>query len=175
MTGQAGGSRLTPREQRRTEVLAQLEALGQSAVPALIRALRDPEVQMRQNAALAMGFLASNYSTAPRVTLDIRSAIPALIDAMDDADSRVRGWAIGALWEIGPDAKAAIPALVRSLNDLNYGSARTVVRHSAGSVLLRKKPFPRYEPHSTTRAISSGGHAAARRVRTCTWSSSAKT
>ena len=42
-----------------------------------------------------------------------KDAVPALIDALKDKESGVRGSACFALGEIGPAASAAIPALSR--------------------------------------------------------------
>src|SRR5262249_1290532 len=44
-------------------------------------------------------------------------AIPALIAALKDKDRTVRSRAAQALWKIGPDAKAAGPALIDGLQD----------------------------------------------------------
>jgi HEAT repeat protein len=109
------------KEQRKVEITDQLRAIGkEDAVPALIRALKDPSAQMRQNAELTMIFLAGAYDAKPKV--DIREAIPELIKATEDSDRDVRAWAAGALAEVGAGAKEAVPALVRLLGDSYEGS-----------------------------------------------------
>lgn len=48
-----------------------------------------------------------------------KSAVPALIIALDDPEPTVRFPVCIALREIGPDAKDAVPALTRALDDRN--------------------------------------------------------
>jgi HEAT repeat protein len=48
-----------------------------------------------------------------------KSAVPALIAALDDPDPVVRFPVCIALREIGPDAKEAVPALTKALDDRN--------------------------------------------------------
>ncbi len=43
--------------------------------------------------------------------------VPALVDALDDDDKNVREFVAAALGEIGPDARAAVPALTALLED----------------------------------------------------------
>ena len=92
---------------------------------ALSAALRDPDVQMRQNVALALIELGGGYSLHAKPPLDIRAALTALIDATADEDSDVRGWAAHAIAEMGPAATPAIPALVRLLGDSEEGPRTT--------------------------------------------------
>src|SRR5262249_38485512 len=44
-------------------------------------------------------------------------ATPILTRALQDRDDNNRAWAAMALWRMGPDAKAAVPALVESVQD----------------------------------------------------------
>ena len=104
-------------ELRKRAILKRLHELGNDSLPPLIRALRDSDVQMRRNAALAFIDLAGGYSAELRPVLDISAALPELIEAMEDSDSSVRGWAAQAAGEIGPNARDAVPALVTMLND----------------------------------------------------------
>jgi len=111
---------INPKEQRRQDITKQLHSIGKEAIPALIDALKDSNVQMRRNAELVLITLARGYDCEPR--MDIRGAIPALIEATMDKDSSVRAWAAHALAEIGPDAKDAVPALIRLLKDPDEGA-----------------------------------------------------
>ena len=63
------------------------------------------------------------HERKPRV--DIRAALPALIKATEDSDMEVRAWAAHSLAEMGPDAKKAIPALLRLLKDSEEGPRNT--------------------------------------------------
>jgi hypothetical protein len=110
--------RINPKEQHREEIIRQLRLTGNEAVPALIRTLKDPEVQMRRNADLVVFELAWGYDSKP---MDMRKAIPALIQATEDEDGTVRAWAASALGKIGPDAKAAVPALIKLVYDPDEG------------------------------------------------------
>ncbi len=81
------------------EMVQELRKLGQPAVPALIRALKDDDWIVQFNAAFALG------------QLGVVHAIPALIEAMEDEknDGIVRGEAAMALSKLG---LPAVPALV---------------------------------------------------------------
>jgi HEAT repeat protein len=109
---------INPREQHREEIITQLRLAGNKAVPALIRALKDPDVQMRRNADLAIFELAWGYDSKP---VNMRKAIPALIQATTDDDATVRAWAALDLGQIGPDAKAAVPALIQLVRSPDEG------------------------------------------------------
>ena len=112
-----------PQEERRQEIMDSLRALGKEAVPALVQALSDSDVQMRRNSELVMISLAGAYEKKPRI--DITEALPALIKATQDSDTDVRAWAAHAIAEIGPDAKEAIPALVKLLQGKDEGPRNT--------------------------------------------------
>jgi HEAT repeat protein len=109
---------INPKEQRREEIIAQLRLTGNEAGPALIRALKDSDVQMRRNADLVIFELAWGYDSK---AMDMRRTIPVLIQATADTDGTVRAWAASALGEIGPDAKAAVPALIKLVRDPDEG------------------------------------------------------
>ena len=110
--------RINPKEQRREEIINQLRLTGDEAAPALIRALKDPNVQMRRNAELVIWWLAWGYDSKP---MDMRTAIPALIQATTDEDATVRAWAALTLGQIGPDARAAIPVLIKLVGNPDEG------------------------------------------------------
>jgi HEAT repeat protein len=105
-------------EQRREEIIRRLRLTGDEAAPALIRALKDPGVQMRRNADLVIFELAWGFDSKP---MDMRTTIPALIRITADEDGTVRAWAALALGEIGADAKAAVPALIKLVRDRDEG------------------------------------------------------
>jgi HEAT repeat protein len=46
--------------------------------------------------------------------------VPALIAALEDLDQNVRAFAAETLGEIGPQAKVAVTALERALEDKNF-------------------------------------------------------
>jgi HEAT repeat protein len=110
-------TRDTAHEARRRDVTRRLRELGATAIPALVHALRDPDAQMRRNAALVLINLGGGYSEEARPPLDIRGALPALIEATRDPDSDVRAWAAHAIAEMGPAGAPALPALMSLLRD----------------------------------------------------------
>jgi HEAT repeat protein len=108
-------------ELARQEILTKLHELGRDSISPLVHALKDSDVQMRQNAALTMGWLAGGYDAKLRPPLDITGAIPDLIEALEDRDADVRAWAAGAIAETGPNGKEAIGALIKLLKDPEEG------------------------------------------------------
>jgi HEAT repeats len=82
-----------------------LSRIGEPAVPALVGALSDPEVNVRVQAARALA----------RIGPPAKAAVLALTKALDDPDAGVRQNAARALGQIGPDARDAVPELIRSL------------------------------------------------------------
>ena len=84
-----------------------LGKIGQTAVPALKRALMDSNTKARYVAAIALG------AVGPAA----QDAVPALIRALNDRESDVRIFAMGTLGEIGPGAQAAVPDLIIALKD----------------------------------------------------------
>ena len=114
-----------PVQRRRIAIIKSLRRLGAGALPALTRALSDPDVRMRRNAALALITLGGGYLAEALPRLDIREATPALIRATEDADADVRAWSAHALGEMGPGAAPAIPPLVRLLSDKEEGPRNT--------------------------------------------------
>jgi HEAT repeat protein len=83
-----------------------------TAVTSLGEMLRDPDPELRKDAARGLARMGS----------DARAAVPQLIAALDDKDPEVRRHATRALGEIGPAASEAVPALVEELRE----SAKTV-------------------------------------------------
>jgi HEAT repeats len=77
-------------------------------VAALTRALDDPSVKVRRCAAESLGRIGSSAGS---------QAVAALARALTDASPDVRGIAAAALGSIGAEAREAIPALTRALQD----------------------------------------------------------
>lgn len=76
------------------------------AMAPLRRALSDSEVEVRRNAALAMGNIGGD---------EAREAVPVLIDALQNGELTMRQQAAAAIRNIGPIASDAVPALRRAL------------------------------------------------------------
>jgi hypothetical protein len=75
-----------------------------AVIPALIEVLRDNDQDTRQYAAMALAAMGSR-------------AVEPLIGALKDKSRERRAAAAYALGQIGPPARAAIPALVQTLKD----------------------------------------------------------
>jgi hypothetical protein len=71
----------------------QLHGLGTEAVTMLSLALRDPDVQMRRNAALMLLDLAGGFSLEARPALRMPEILPMLMESQTDTDAIVRDWA----------------------------------------------------------------------------------
>ncbi len=112
---------IDPIEQRRDALYQQLLQLGDEGSRALAEGLRDPDVQLRRNVALALLVLSGGWR-APAQKLDIRAYLPALVAALRDDDGSVRARVAQAIGEIGPDAAPAVSALVTLLTDSDEGS-----------------------------------------------------
>jgi HEAT repeat protein len=93
---------------RRTEVREKLLALGEAAVPALLRALAEPDVNVRWQAAKALGRL-----HAPETA-------PDLVNAMEDDNFGVRWLAAEGLIAMGPSCLGPLLAGLR----LDFSSLR---------------------------------------------------
>jgi HEAT repeat protein len=122
-------------------------------IQTLINQLKDPEVNVRRDAALALGKIGS----------DAKAAVPALIEVLNDKNKDVLWHAVLALGNIGPKSKAAafglegfvlvdnapVPALIEALKEGNAD-----VRGSAAQALKNintpeaKKALEDYERKS---------------------------
>jgi len=105
---QAGDRSLDPYD--RCEAVYQLQLLGARAapaLPALLVALADENVDLREVAAETLGHLGAQATPA----------VPALIAALDDPGLAVRQKAALALGRIGPTAAPAIPPLISALEN----------------------------------------------------------
>ena len=84
------------------------EALGAQSVPALMESLNARENRVRVSAAYVLYRL-------DNTTIDV--AVPVFVDALRDSNEAIRFEAAQMLGEIGEPARAAVPALIRMLND----------------------------------------------------------
>lgn len=106
--------------------LAELDPAGKRAViPVLIQMLGDKKHKPDELSEIA----GTAYLVLPTMAPE---SIAPLMDALSSQDVQVWTLAAGALGHIGPDAKAAIPALEKRLkdNDANtrVGAAETIVK-----------------------------------------------
>lgn len=100
-------------ELRRQRIYDQLHALGPASVPALARALRDPDPQMRRDVAVALDVVGGGWWHFPDggSKLDLSPALPALLAALQDPDPGVRAWSAQDIGDMGAAASAAVPRL----------------------------------------------------------------
>ena len=76
-------------------------------IPALIKALDNPDKEVRLNALVTMS----------EMGVHAKEAVPALIEALNDRDKDVCTYAARTLKNIGKPASQAVAALVKILND----------------------------------------------------------
>lgn len=115
-------------EARRQQVYDQLHALGPASIPALARALHDPDPEMRRHVAVALDVVGGGWWHFPDgdAKLDLRPALPALLTALRDSDPEVRAWAAQDISDIGSGAATAVPhlrAMLRSPDAESRGTA----------------------------------------------------
>src|SRR5262245_7401725 len=84
-------------------------AYGNRPVSAWRKDLKDPDPQVRREAAEALGEIGAKA----------KAAVPDLGEALNDPDDRVRIKVSLALWSIGASVKGAVPNLIAALNDRN--------------------------------------------------------
>ena len=111
-----------PIEQRRRRVYEELLNLGDAALPALIRRLSDPDVQLRRNVSLFLAVTAGGWWDVSRPKLNIQRALEPLITSLGEGDDRVRELAAQAIGEVGLSAAPAVPALIALLSNPSEGS-----------------------------------------------------
>ncbi|MDY7024267.1 MAG: HEAT repeat domain-containing protein, partial [Cyanobacteriota bacterium] len=103
----------TGNRQNRLSAVKTLKKIGSPAIPVLIEALHDRDVNVRKNAAFALGSMGAEAT----------EAVPALLSALKDADQAVRMDVAVALRHIGPTSpdilNSAIADLTLALNDEN--------------------------------------------------------
>ena len=96
----------------RVEALRSLRVIGpqaKEAIPALIAALKDPDVDMRRMAAMALGNIGGDPNSV--------AALAAMLTEDHEGNADLRAAAAYALAGMGPQAKAALPALIVALHD----------------------------------------------------------
>ncbi|MDF1665340.1 MAG: HEAT repeat domain-containing protein [Planctomycetota bacterium] len=93
-----------------------LVRIGPKAIAQLSQALSSEHESARRWATWALGKIGENaYSP------EIRNAVPALCNILNDSDPSIAQSAAWALGKIGPDAREAVPALRQSLIDGHTG------------------------------------------------------
>ena len=116
---------------------------AKDAVPALVEALKDENINVRRYAAGALGQIGSNAKEA------VSALVQALKDNNDgvrryeetwlhpkkeDGPSRLRRSIVEALGRIGPEAKEAVPLIVRSLKDDYDPNVRVAAVEALGEI-----------------------------------------
>jgi HEAT repeat protein len=91
----------------RVRAVQTLGKIGADAVPVLVDALADKNVDVRQNAAMAL---------AP-LRISDKMVVLALAHAVHDSDQKVRQQSLQALQLLGTGAKLAAPKLIAALKD----------------------------------------------------------
>lgn len=113
-------------ESRRQQVYDELHALGPASVPALARALHDPNPEMRRHVAVALDVVGGGWWQFPDggAKLDLRPALPALLTALRDSDPDVRAWAAQDIGDIGGGGGNGSAAPARHVAQSGSGVAR---------------------------------------------------
>jgi HEAT repeat protein len=107
-----------------------LLALGPPVVPALVRALKDPDVGLRQMAVLTL----SGGIRFGRLGPIGPEAVTALIDTLGDVNADIRDEAARTLADLGPSAKEALPALQRVAANDPAEHVRRVARRAIETI-----------------------------------------
>jgi hypothetical protein len=101
---------------------------------AKVRTMNEPSMA-RTNAAEALSRLTRNID--PKKVDD--KTLSDLVSLLDVPDGSVRGWVAGALGNLGPRAKMAVPALLRVIHEADCPKIATGVRSSdAARVALKR-------------------------------------
>jgi HEAT repeat protein len=119
----------------REEAALSLGLIGEAGVPELLKALKDvnapPTKDVRPIVVISLG----------RAGEAARPAAPALAEALQDKDPKVRRWAAHAYTRIGLETKVTIPAIAKLLKDES-----AIVRVSAAEVLWEISKHPESVP-----------------------------
>jgi HEAT repeat protein len=131
---QLGARRFAERERAAKDLIE----IGAPALEPLRKATKDPDAEIARRATECIPAIELNIKVAGlaaglrgehpeerikaanalmRLGESARGAVPDLVRALDDADTKVRVRVIVALWNIGPDSKPAIPTLIAFLKD----------------------------------------------------------
>jgi HEAT repeat protein len=113
----------------RRRVAWSLGQYGKAGVPALVKALKGPDAELRAEAASALAAIGP----------EAREAVAPLLAALDDRDSDLRREAAAALGRIGPQARAAVGPLTRLLKD-SEGEVRGAAALALGEIGPDSKP-----------------------------------
>ena len=105
------------------------------AVPAITRAIGDPDHAIRVNAIIALGIIGMDQQ-------DVQTGVTALTRALSDSQGIVRFQAAMALGRLGLDARSAIPVLVNTMRDNSTWELRSAGAYALGTVSLDKKLGP---------------------------------
>lgn len=134
----------SPEAPKRADAAEELGRIGppaKAAIPALIKLLQDKDADVRLASGGALASIdPKNAALLPAVTAELKGGpeqrkaaaeilgdlgpggVPALTDALKDADPGVRWSAAESLGRIGPASKSAVPALAAALEDKDIRS-----------------------------------------------------
>lgn len=131
-------------ESRRQHVYDELHELGPASVPALARALHDPDPEMRRNVAVALDVVGGGWWHFPdgSARLDLRPALPALLLTLQDSDPGVRAWAAQDIGDIGAAAATAVSRLRAMLHSADAGSRGSACSALGGIGLPARAALP---------------------------------
>jgi HEAT repeat protein len=147
-------------------VAVTLGNVGESAVPALQKALAGKKVPQKRAAAFALAQI------GPKAA----DAVPALTETLNDGEAEVRALAAKALGKVGPAAKGSVPKLEAALQDrevrVRVGAALALLQAGGGAGGLKAltealkdgSPFVRVEAYRALGEFGAKGSSAVLRV-----------
>jgi HEAT repeat protein len=106
-----------------------LRQSGRPVIPALVKALTNSDVELRRRAAALLKKVSRSYWNSSELS-KVKTVVSQLIPLLQDSDAGVRSSAASALGNIGAEAKTAVSQLIPLLQDSDAG-----VRSSAASAL----------------------------------------
>src|SRR5262249_45111163 len=112
------------------EAMAAIKIYGSAARhsgPILIKTLTDPDVGLRVNAAITLGYIGVEDK-------DIKACVRGLTEMLRDQQGIVRFQAARALARIGPEAASAVPLLIARTKDFGSWEIRGAAAYALGSV-----------------------------------------
>jgi HEAT repeat protein len=119
-----GKAAFSDAEMKRRNIYEALLDRGAESLLALLAGLRDPDVRLRRNVALAFGVLSGgwwHFECGP-AKVDIQPALSGLVTAFRDPDDDVRAWAAQAVGNMGANAAGAVGPLIDLLASSDAGS-----------------------------------------------------